>query len=44
VIAAEFSTESLDTANLTPMVTAAEEELHGARVAEPLDIVLGDAG
>ena len=44
VIAAEISTESLDTANLTAMVTAAEEELHAAGVTETLDIVLADAG
>src|SRR5919202_4431795 len=44
VIAAEISTESLDTANLIPMVTAAEEELHAAGVTETLDIVLADAG
>jgi Transposase DDE domain len=44
VIAAEISTESLDTANLHPMVTAAEEELHAAGVAELPDVVLADAG
>ena len=44
VIAAEISTESLDTANLTAMVTAAEEELHAAGVTDGLDIVLADAG
>src|SRR3954452_18839372 len=44
VIAAEISTESLDTANLHPMLTAAEEELHAAGVTEPLGIVLADAG
>ena len=44
VIAAEISTESLDTANLRPMITAAEEELHAAGVADRLDIVLADAG
>ena len=44
VIAAEISTESLDTANLRPMVTAAEEELHAAGVADGLDVVLADAG
>jgi hypothetical protein len=38
VIAAEISTESLDTANLHPMITAAEEELRTAGV------VLADAG
>jgi transposase len=44
VIAAEISTESLDTANLHPMLTAAEEELHAAGVTDALDIVLADAG
>jgi transposase len=44
VIAAEISIESLDTANLHPMLTAAEEELHAAGVAEALAIVLADAG
>src|ERR671911_327652 len=44
VIAAEISTESLDTANLRPMITAAEEELHAAAVADGLDVVLADAG
>jgi hypothetical protein len=31
VLAAEISTETLDTANLRPMITAAEEELRGRR-------------
>jgi transposase len=44
VIAAEISTESLDTANLHPMLTAAEEELHAAGVTEALGVVLADAG
>jgi hypothetical protein len=44
VIAAEISTESLDTANLQPMMTAAEEELHAAGVAELPGVVLADAG
>jgi len=44
VIAAEISTESLDTANLHPMVTAAEEELHAAGVTELPGVVLADAG
>ena len=44
VIAAEISTESLDTANLRPMIAAAEEELHAAGLSERLDIVLADAG
>jgi transposase len=44
VIAAEISTESLDTANLAPMVTAAEEVLHAAGVVEAPGVVLADAG
>jgi transposase len=44
VIAAEISTESLDTANLQPMMTAAEEELHAAGVADSPGVVLADAG
>jgi hypothetical protein len=44
VIAAEISTESLDTANLQTEITAAEEELHAAGVTDRLDIVLADAG
>src|SRR3954470_9681496 len=44
IVAAEISTESLDTANLHPMLTAAEEELHAAGVTEALSVVLADAG
>src|ERR1700742_3390965 len=44
IVAAEISTESLDTANLHPMLIAAEEELHHAGVNDALDIVLADAG
>jgi transposase len=44
IVAAEISTESLDTANLHPMLTAAEEELHDAGINDALDIVLADAG
>jgi hypothetical protein len=44
VIAAEISSESQDTANLRPMITAAEEELHAAGVTDELDVVLADAG
>ena len=44
MIAAEISTESLDTANLHPMVTAAEEELHAAGVTQTPGVVLADAG
>src|SRR3954462_3896277 len=44
IVAAEISTESLDTANLHPMLTAAEEELHAAGVGEALGVILADAG
>jgi hypothetical protein len=44
VIAAEISTESRDTANLQPMVLAAQEELRAAEVTDTLKIVLADAG
>jgi transposase len=44
VIAAEISTESLDTGNLHPMLIAAEEELHAAGVTEALGVVVADAG
>src|SRR4051794_37950759 len=44
VIAAEISTESLDTANLHPMVTAAQEELHAVGVPQMPGVVLADAG
>jgi hypothetical protein len=44
IVAAEISTESLDTANLHPMLTAAEEELHAAGVNNAVGIVLADAG
>ncbi len=44
VIAAEISTESLDTANLQPMVTTACQELEAAGVAETPGVVLADAG
>src|SRR3954451_22506665 len=44
ILAAEISTESLDTANLHPMRTAAEQELHDAGINGALDIVLADAG
>jgi hypothetical protein len=43
VIAAEISTESLDTANLRPMVTSAGEELRSAGVAAKPGVVLADA-
>jgi hypothetical protein len=44
VIAAEISTESLDTADLQPMVLAAEEEPHAAGVVEVPGVALADAG
>ena len=44
VVAAEISTESLDTANLQPMVETACRELEAVGVAETPDVVLADAG
>ncbi len=44
MVAAEISTESLDTANLEAMVDAAREELKGAGVNERPGVVLADAG
>jgi hypothetical protein len=44
VLAAEISTESLDTANLQPMVEAALGELAAAGVCETPGAVLADAG
>src|SRR3954469_10580912 len=44
VLAAEISTESLDTANLQPMVQAAIGELDAAGVNETPGVVLADAG
>jgi transposase len=44
VLAAEISTESLDTANLQPMIQTAVRELAGAGVGETPGIVLADAG
>jgi hypothetical protein len=44
VLAAEISTESLDTANLQPMVETTLHELEHAGVAETPDMVLADAG
>ena len=44
VLAAEISTESLDTENLQSMVDSACEELKGAGVEETPGLVLGDAG
>jgi len=44
VVAAEISTESLDTANLQPMVQTAREELESAGVSAKSGVVLADAG
>jgi hypothetical protein len=44
VIAADISTESLDTASLQPMIEAAAGELEAAGVSDPLGIALADAG
>jgi hypothetical protein len=44
VIAADISTESLDTANLEPMVEAACAELEAAGVKDKPGVVLADAG
>lgn len=44
MIAAEISTESLDTANLGPMIEGACEELRAAGVTERPGVVLADAG
>jgi transposase len=44
VIAAEISTESLDTANLQPMIETACHELHGAGVDQRPGVALADAG
>jgi transposase len=44
VLAAEISTESLDTANLQPMVHTALRELDAAGVSETPGAVLADAG
>ncbi|MDQ3720395.1 MAG: transposase [Actinomycetota bacterium] len=44
VVAAEISTESLDTANLAPMVETARQELRSAGIGERPGVVLADAG
>jgi transposase len=44
VVAAEISIESLDTANLQPMVETARRELEAAGVSEKPGVVLADAG
>ncbi|MCA1700703.1 MAG: transposase, partial [Actinobacteria bacterium] len=44
VVAAEISTESLDTANLEPMVRTAREELKAAGLKDMPGVVLADAG
>jgi hypothetical protein len=44
VVAAEISIESLDTANLQPMVETANTELKAAGIEEKQGVVLADAG
>ena len=44
VVAAEISTESLDTANLEPMVYTAGAELRAAGVSAKPGVILADAG
>ncbi len=44
VVAAEISTESLDTANLRPMVQTARAELQAAGIQDKPGVVLADAG
>ena len=44
ILAAEISTESLDTANLAPMVKTAIGELEAAGVTDTPGVVLADAG
>jgi len=44
ILAAEISTESLDTANLAPMIQTAIGELDAAGVTETPGVVLADAG
>ena len=44
VVAAEISIESLDTANLQPMVETARRELEAAGVTDKPGVVLADAG
>ncbi|HKG66300.1 MAG TPA: hypothetical protein VKB28_19685, partial [Solirubrobacteraceae bacterium] len=44
VLAAEISTESLDTANLQPMIETALGELERAGVSDTPGVVLADAG
>jgi hypothetical protein len=44
IVAAEISTEGLDTANLQPMVEGACRELEAAGIAEKPGVVLADAG
>ena len=44
IVAADISTESLDTANLFPMINSACRELQTAGVTDAPQIVLADAG
>ncbi|MEK6252631.1 MAG: transposase [Actinomycetota bacterium] len=44
IVAAEIAPDGLDTAQLDPMIAAAERELEGAGVSERPKVVLADAG
>jgi transposase len=44
IVAAEIAPDGLDTAQLDPMIAAAERELKEARVEERPEVVLADAG
>jgi hypothetical protein len=44
IVAAEISIESLDTANLQPMVETARHELEAAGISDTPGVVLADAG
>lgn len=44
IIACDVTQDTGDTAQLTPMIAAANRELDAAGVTEPIGVVLGDAG
>ncbi len=44
IIACDVTQDTSDTAQLTPMIAAANRELDAAGVTEPIGVVLGDAG
>ncbi len=44
VIAAEITGDSPDFGHLQPMISAAQRELRGARVTDPLEVVVADTG